>query len=69
VTKYYTSDGVEVELGLVVWTNEMLQGEITKVALFPGDHPNEWDVWHEVTYPTGRVVSMNRSRITTRKPF
>lgn len=58
-----------VALGLRVWTNEARQGRITKIAAWPGDHGREDDVWHEVTYPDGLRVHLNRERITTRDVF
>jgi hypothetical protein len=67
--EYLTYDGIVVRLGLQVWTNEAQQGRITKIAAWPGDHGREDDVWHEVTYPDGRRVHMNRERITTRDVF
>lgn len=66
---YLTYDGVEVVFGLKVWTNDWIEGEVTKVAGWPGDYGREDDVWHEVTYPDGRSGHFNRERITTRKPF
>lgn len=67
--EYLTHDGVVVRLGLQVWTNEARRGRITKIAVWPGDHGREDDVWHEVTYPDGRRVHLNRERITTRDVF
>lgn len=67
--EYRTFDGVAVTVGLLVWTNEARQGAVTKVADWPGDVGREHDVWHEVTYPDGRRVHMNRERMTTRAPF
>jgi hypothetical protein len=67
--EYLTYDGVVVTLGLQVWTNEARQGRITKIADWPGDYGRDDDVWHEVTYPDGRRVHMNRERITTRDVF
>ncbi|MBN1174309.1 MAG: hypothetical protein JXA67_19220 [Micromonosporaceae bacterium] len=67
--QYLTDDGVVVRLGLLVWTNEAQQGRITTIADWPGDRGREDDVWHEVTYPDGRRVHMNRERITTRDVF
>jgi hypothetical protein len=67
--EYLTYDGVVVTLGLRVWTNEARQGRITTIADWSGDHGRADDVWHEVTYPDGRRVHMNRERITTRDVF
>lgn len=67
--EYRTFDGVLVTVGLLVWTNEARQGAVTKVADWPGDVGREHDVWHEVTYPDGGRVHMNRERISTRDPF
>lgn len=69
LAEYRTFDGVVVTVGLLVWTNEARQGAVTKVADWPGDVGRERDVWHEVTYPDGRRVHMNRERMSTRDPF
>ena len=68
--EYTTWDNVPVTVGLQVWTNEYEQGTVTAVASWAADYGQPaWNAWHEVTYPSGRTVHMNRERLSVRKPF
>lgn len=53
-----TVDGVHIEPGLAVWTNEYRAGIVT-------DRLRHNDGWFDVRYPNGRTVMQNPERVAT----
>lgn len=55
-----TADGVRIQPGLIVFTNEMRPGKVVPDSL----HPHS-PGWFDVEYVNGRKVMMNAERVST----